>query len=169
MDKINQLIENYFQGKTTLMEENELKNYFLSGNVSPEHKNYQPMFETFNMELMETIPTKTKMNFPLQRNVRKIRLLLISISGIAAAFILTFWLLGTYPSETFAVIKGKRIENKEFAQQYTLNKFNKVHNLLAKSMQSMDDINIVRNSLKSVQKIKETRERINEIKTKLQY
>ena len=169
MDRINQLIEKYFQGKTTLQEENELKNYFLSGNVSLEHEKYRSMFETFNLELMETIPIRTKKNFPLQRNVRKIRLLSISISGIAAAFILTFWLLGTYPSEDFAVIKGKRIDNKEFAQQYTLNKFNKLHNLLAKSMQSMDDINKVRNSLKSVQKIKETRERINEIKTKLQY
>ena len=44
LNRIEKLLENYFQGETNLVEEQELKNYFASGNVAPNLKQYQSMF-----------------------------------------------------------------------------------------------------------------------------
>lgn len=48
LNRIEKLLENYFQGETNLTEEQELKNYFASGNVAPNLKQYQSMFGYFS-------------------------------------------------------------------------------------------------------------------------
>lgn len=48
LNRIEKLLENYFQGETNLAEEQELKNYFVSGNVAPNLKQYQSMFGYFS-------------------------------------------------------------------------------------------------------------------------
>ena len=48
LNRIEKLLENYFQGETNLVEEQELKNYFASGNVAPNLKQYQSMFGYFS-------------------------------------------------------------------------------------------------------------------------
>ena len=169
MERIDELLGKYFLGKTTLSEETELKEYFKLENVRPEYEKYKQMFETFSFELKQTIPEKKQKNIHLPSKTKRIWFYSISFSGIAATLLLTFWLFGSQTSEDYAIIKGKRIDNQEYAQRYTINKFNKVHDLLEKSLKPMEDFKIVRKSLKPVQKISETRERIQEIKNKLQY
>ena len=48
LNRIEKLLENYFQGETNLAEEQELKNYFASGNVAPNLKQYQSMVGYFS-------------------------------------------------------------------------------------------------------------------------
>jgi hypothetical protein len=48
LNRIEKLLENYFQGETNLAEEQELKNYFASGNIAPNLKQYQSMFGYFS-------------------------------------------------------------------------------------------------------------------------
>ena len=48
LNRIEKLLENYFQGETNLADEQELKNYFASGNVAPNLKQYQSMFGYFS-------------------------------------------------------------------------------------------------------------------------
>lgn len=48
LNRIEKLLENYFQGETNLVEEQELKNYFASGNVAPNLKQYQSIFGYFS-------------------------------------------------------------------------------------------------------------------------
>lgn len=48
LNRIEKLLEKYFQGETNLVEEQELKNYFASGNVAPNLKQYQSMFGYFS-------------------------------------------------------------------------------------------------------------------------
>ncbi len=48
LNRIEKLLENYFQGETNLAEEQELKNYFTSGNVAPNLKQYQSVFGYFS-------------------------------------------------------------------------------------------------------------------------
>lgn len=169
MVKINELLDKYLMGLTTLEEEKELKNYFLSDDVKPEYEIYRAMFETFNFELLESAPTSSRKNKPYRRNVKRFWLQTISFSGIAATLLLVLWFISAQPGEDFAIIRGKRIDNPEYAQQYTRMKFQKVNNLLAKSMKPMESFEIVRSSMNPVHKITETRERIKEIKNKLQY
>ncbi len=41
LDKIENILEKYFQGETTIAEENELKEYFSSPNVAQHLEQYQ--------------------------------------------------------------------------------------------------------------------------------
>ena len=63
-NKIEDLLEKYFQGETSIAEEKELKNYFSSPNVAQHLEQYKPMFGYFSQvkeqKSTQTIPLKTK-------------------------------------------------------------------------------------------------------------
>ncbi len=44
LDRIEKLIEKYFEATTTIAEEKELKAYFSSGSIAPHLEQYQPLF-----------------------------------------------------------------------------------------------------------------------------
>jgi hypothetical protein len=46
-NKMEALLEKYFEGETSIAEENELKNYFSSLNIAPHLEQYKPLFEYF--------------------------------------------------------------------------------------------------------------------------
>ena len=48
LDKIETLIEKYFEGETSIAEENELKKYFSSSDVAQHLEQYQPIFGYFS-------------------------------------------------------------------------------------------------------------------------
>lgn len=45
---INELLEKYYEGKTTLEEENHLREYFSNTNLPAEHQYLKQMFQYFN-------------------------------------------------------------------------------------------------------------------------
>lgn len=46
-NKINELLDKYFEAETTSAEENTLKTYFAGENVAREHLHYKPLFQHF--------------------------------------------------------------------------------------------------------------------------
>lgn len=46
-DSINLLLEKYFEGASSLSEEERLKSYFQSGDISEEHKQFAPLFDFY--------------------------------------------------------------------------------------------------------------------------
>ncbi|WP_348824451.1 hypothetical protein [Flavobacterium aestuarii] len=46
-NKMEALLEKYFEGETSIAEENELKNYFLSADAAPHLEQYKPLFGYF--------------------------------------------------------------------------------------------------------------------------
>ncbi|MCI9844073.1 hypothetical protein [Flavobacterium pectinovorum] len=64
LNRIENILEKYFQGETTIAEEKELKEYFSSLNVAQHLKQYQPIFGYFSQvkeqKLTQEIPLQTK-------------------------------------------------------------------------------------------------------------
>ena len=64
LDRIENLIDKYFEGETSIAEENELKVYFSSSDVAQHLKQYQPIFGYFSQakeqQFTQEIPQQTK-------------------------------------------------------------------------------------------------------------
>jgi hypothetical protein len=107
---VEQLLENYFEGTTTIAEEKQLKAYFSSNDVAPHLVKYQALFVYFETQKEIHFEQKLPLQPRKQRTVKWI--------GIAASFVVLFgWAsfyfstpepkqddLGTYdnPEEAFA-------------------------------------------------------------------
>ncbi|HOZ75264.1 MAG TPA: hypothetical protein PLS51_13540 [Flavobacterium sp.] len=63
-DKIETLIEKYFQGETSIAEEKQLQDYFSAPNVAQHLEQYQPMFAYFSQtrqqQFTQAVPLQTK-------------------------------------------------------------------------------------------------------------
>ena len=63
-NKMEALLEKYFEGETSIAEENELKNYFSSSSVAPHLEQYKPLFgyyaEAKNENFEKEIPLISK-------------------------------------------------------------------------------------------------------------
>jgi hypothetical protein len=87
LDRIENLIEKYFNGETSIAEENELKVYFSSTNVAQHLEQYQPIFGYFSQAKTEQF----KATIPIQNKNRK-RIVWLSI----AASIVVLFGIGTF-------------------------------------------------------------------------
>lgn len=169
---MNELLEKYFKGETSLQEEELLKMYFKSGKVEAGHEIYKPMFNVFEEESQVVMPDPKRKELDLKQpdKLKRIGWQSISISGIAATVLLAFWLFRNEPVDAdYAVIHGKRINNAAYAQQMAIAKMEKVNGILAKSMKPMQNIQKVKNSLEPINKISDVRIDIENIQNKLNF
>ena len=58
LDRVEQLLEKYFDGATNITEEQELKNYFSSSAVAPHLEKYQSMFGYFAQAKEEKLTSR---------------------------------------------------------------------------------------------------------------
>lgn len=86
-DKIEILLEKYFQGETTIAEENQLKEYFSSSNVAQHLGQYQPMFGYFS----QVKEQKSTQKIPLQTKKQNVAWLSIAASAVFLLGIGTFF------------------------------------------------------------------------------
>ncbi|GGD29605.1 hypothetical protein [Flavobacterium orientale] len=107
--KIEQLIDKYFEGTTSLEEEMVLKNYFSQENVADELKQFQPLFSYLQLAKEETAPNKTvlKSKKPFKKWI-----------SIAAVFILiasltTIWNLKATDSQDLGTFDDPEIAYAE--------------------------------------------------------
>lgn len=80
-NKVEQLLEAYFEGATTLAQEKQLRTYFTSDLVAPHLESYRDLFTAFAFASQETYDTP--IHLPKQKKP-----MLRWISGVAAAAIL---------------------------------------------------------------------------------
>jgi hypothetical protein len=124
---IEQLLNKYFEGQTSLQEEEFLRNYFQGDNIPAEWKMYQPMFQYFTTchcgldpQTHETLTTANEGIAGQARNDKKIYWW-ISIAA-AACVILFFGLKFTFHTPTNLsassqmYIDGKKYTNIESIQ-----------------------------------------------------
>jgi len=169
MEKMNELLEKYFRGETTLDEEKELKQYFTTGNVASEHEPYRAMFVAFGQELQQKAKSPLKKVLPKQRAVIRIWIKSFAYSGIAATILIALWIQRPRQSENYAIVAGNRIEDSEYAQKYAEKKLNKANEILKNSMKPMKSVETVRHSLQPMQKVADTRKKLEEIENNIQF
>ncbi len=164
MKRIDQLLEKYFQAASSVEEEKELKRYFLSGNVDDEHKMYEPLFSAFSEEKRVKLPVakqrkKTYSVFPTA----------FSMTGIAASIIFAMvWFLSPEKmSDTYIVMKGKKMDDQMLAQQYAEAKLAKAFALLDSGMEPIKRIENIEKNLEPLYKAKNTIETISDYETRI--
>ena len=109
MNNINKILEKYFEGETSLQEEEILHEYFRDGNISEEHKQYAPLFGYFRQERdkIAKIPAKKR------------KLPVYIWSGIAACIMIVLLVRFTTStghddlSKSLVYIDGKKISDIE--------------------------------------------------------
>lgn len=90
-NKIEILLEKYFEGETTSMDEKELRNYFSSPNVLPHLEQYKPLFGYFSNATTQ----KFTPEIPLQSKKRKVAWLSIAASVVIMLGISTYMYFDT--------------------------------------------------------------------------
>lgn len=136
-NRIEQLLETYFEGETTLEQEQELRRYFTGTNVAPHLEAYVGMFSAFAKAQQETTTVPTKL--PSSRvNYRW-------MAAIAAAIVVSIGIVtqnrtidsysGTYQDQEVAVLKTKqalgmmtKIIQQSTAQLETMREFENTTN-----------------------------------------
>jgi hypothetical protein len=87
LNKIENILEKYFQGETSIAEENELKEYFSSPNVAQHLQQYQSIFGYFSQAKEQ----KMTQEIPLQTKKRNVAWLSIAASIVLLLGIGTFY------------------------------------------------------------------------------
>lgn len=140
-DRIEILIEKYFEGETSIAEENELKNYFSSTDVAQHLEQYQPVFGYFSQAKEQQF----KQEIPLQSKKRNVAWLSIAASVVVLLGIGTFTYfnyettnanqeLGTYDDPEKAFLETQKalsmlsnkvnvgVESVQYIQEYNNSK-----------------------------------------------
>lgn len=127
MNNIDEILNDYFEGKSSLEQEKIARQYFLEGEVKPEHEIYKALFAALAREKTIKAPI---VNFPgaeHKKAPRTRRILFISFSGIAAVLLLLFALRPLQsPREqnpTVVIINGQKITDPLLAREYAGMKF----------------------------------------------
>lgn len=87
LNKIEDILEKYFQGETSIAEENQLKNYFSSPDVAQHLEQYKPMFGYFSQAKEQ----KSTYEIPLQTKKRNVAWLSIAASAVVLLGIGTYF------------------------------------------------------------------------------
>jgi hypothetical protein len=162
MEMMNELLEKYFRGETSLEDEKELKQYFLTGNVSPDLETYRILFGVFDQELTEKAISPLIKVLPKQRKNKRIWLQSFFTTGIAATIVIVLWIQLPPSSLNYTIIGGTRIDNTEFAQRYAAKKLSKVNNIIARTMSPLKSLNKVREDIEPLKNISDIKLRMDD-------
>jgi len=149
MERINKLLDNYFKGATTLAEEAELKQYFATGTIDPEHTPYSALFEAFGQELQQQYSAPVIKVQP-KPAVKRMWVRTLIYSGIAASLVLAVWIQRPRQEEDYAIIRGQRIDNPEYAQRYAEKKLKDVNEMLRYKLKPLRDAQALKDNLRNV-------------------
>ncbi len=150
---MNDLLEKYFRGETSLTEEAELRHYFVSNeNVSAGHEAYRALFVAFDQEQQETPDVSLPKGLQQQHKVKRFWIRAFSYSGIAAALVLALWIQRPQQEKDYAIMHGRRIDDPEYAQRYAEKKLNDVNEMLQNGLKPLRDMEALKENLRNGRK-----------------
>ena len=121
---IDELLQKYFEGLTSLEEEDTLIRYFQQSDIKDDLKSYAPIFRFLAKERQAFQASAIKK----QAKVKLLFIRTISIAACLIAFIAIGGLIWkNRPAERSMVyVDGKRVMNKELFRQQALNSIDRV-------------------------------------------
>ncbi|MFV0419708.1 MAG: hypothetical protein ACK5KT_13385 [Dysgonomonas sp.] len=136
MKNIDELLEKYFEGETSIEEEKLLRNYFRQENIDEQHKIYAPLFNFFSEERKEIAIEKKRKKTPLYTWI-----------GIAASIALLIGVRAFFyaPIEngnttSIVYIDGKKITDINTINSEVLNSIENISNVNEDILNSQIDI-----------------------------
>lgn len=129
---INQLLDKYWAGESSLKEEETLQSYFQQANIAEEHRQFAPLFQYFTAEKetllsddfdqrllqqLEEIEEEGRI-VPLQRESRRRRWSYISGAAAAIALLFSCWFLLQKPADpVIASLTQQEVAEAKIAYQ----------------------------------------------------
>ena len=137
MNRIDELLEKYFAGNSSLSEEKELKAYFNSGNINAGHEMYLPVFRAFENEKAINYPQKEVYTI---KRISFRRRALYAVSGVAAACLLLLSVARFQNTQDdYMVLNGKRINDPQKAREFANAKLEKSLSVIHRSLDAYKD------------------------------
>lgn len=121
LDKIEQLLEKYFEATTTVAEEESLRSYFSQENIPTHLAQYTPLFQHFTSAKQERFTKKLPIPGVAKTRIRNFKWL-----SVAAAAVL---MLGLYFGNEYRV----QLEQDQKDAEYAYNETKKALSLLAEN------------------------------------
>lgn len=133
LDRIEILLEKYFEGETSIAEENELKVYFSSQDVAQHLEHYRAMFGYFSSAKEQ----KFEQQIPLKSKRQKVAWLSVAASIVILLGMFTFYNLNLNHNEDLGTYDDPQ---KAFEEtQKALNLLSKNVNVGVESMQYVQE------------------------------
>jgi len=86
--EINSLINKYWEGQTSLTEDETIREYILSDRIAEEHRDLVPLFSYYKSESDISMDFDINLSFTKEKQKPKVRFLMPKIIGIAASLLL---------------------------------------------------------------------------------
>jgi hypothetical protein len=116
--EIDHLIKKYFDGETSLEEENKIRHFLMQGDPLPEkYESMKAIFLFFNSESEKKSRLKLESIIARPRKQWKIGRISYFAAAACMALVLGFWFMTNHGEEkkVFAYINGRPVENRELA------------------------------------------------------
>lgn len=151
MNTIDELLNKYFEGQSSLEDEKILKEYFRSNKIFPQHAVYKSLFIAFEEEKQVIAP---KFSIPAEEVGMKefSRKRWVSVAGAAAAILLAIVLFPLKNrtekhSEYLVYINGERITNPQRAKEYADEMFLEADEIIRESYEPFIKANTIENEM----------------------
>ena len=170
MNDIDKLLNNYFDGISSIEEERALKRYFSDENVLPEHEAYRSLFVAFAKEKEVVAPPfEIGLNETTKKKRVKMRYIFAAITSAAAMLILVFVLFPAKQSSTdetsLVIVHGQKITDPLVAQEYADKKFAEVEKMLEESYRPYREAIAVSNDMDAEKLFKHVETNIHDSET----
>lgn len=138
MSEIDKILERYFEGETSLQEEETLRSYFTQADVEDRHKMYIPLFSYL-------VEERNTANVVIEKPKRK-RIPLYVWAGVAASILLCICFKVFYDtnldagSKSLVYVNGKRITDIQTIKQEAMVSLDRISDVDEDILDSQIDI-----------------------------
>ena len=158
MKKIEELIEKYYQGETSLEEENMLKSKLSSDETEYDDISTRLLFTAFSEEKNEPAPPSVKTLSFLSKNHKTFSFYrnkwLQLVTGAAACLCIMFGLFyykHTQANNAYVIINGVRINDEKLALQYIQESFEEEERFNTMALAQLEEMEQIENELNNVE------------------